>query len=69
MIGRGLPIGGLRDSFASKISVRPTRSYSAEIVSRAVLRLGDLELQKLAHEFAKHLTVRNVIHSLQLLWI
>jgi hypothetical protein len=33
MMGRGLPIGGLEDSFASKISIRPTRSYSAEIVS------------------------------------
>ena len=32
MIGRGLSIGGLGDSCASKISVRPTRSYSAEIV-------------------------------------
>jgi hypothetical protein len=32
MIGRGLSIGGLEDSCASKISVRPTRSYSAEIV-------------------------------------
>ena len=32
-IGRGLPIGGLGDSFASIMSVRPTRSYSAEIVS------------------------------------
>src|SRR5262249_8950971 len=33
MIGRGLPTGGLEGSCPSKISVRPTRSYSAEIVS------------------------------------
>jgi hypothetical protein len=32
MIGRGLSIRDPGDSFASKISVRPTRSYSAEIV-------------------------------------
>ena len=32
MIGRGLPIGGLEDSCASIMSVRPTRSYSAQIL-------------------------------------